>query len=118
VIKIPKEKLEAIIINTMEELPDDLKQKIENVEMVIEDSSLKTIKNNRTTLGLYEGIPLSERGTWYTGVLPDKITIFKSNIESLCNSEEEISDVVRKVVIHEIAHYFGFSEKQIRESGY
>lgn len=117
-INISKEKLESIIIKTIEELPDNLKEKLENVDIIIEDSSLRTVGNNRTTLGLYQGIPLSERGTWYTDVLPDRITIFKSNIEALCNSEGDVENIVREVVIHEIAHYFGFGEDEIRKAGY
>ena len=50
--------------------------------------------------------------------LPDKITIFKNNIESLCNSEEDVDNTVKEVVIHEFAHYFGLDEKQIRKTGY
>lgn len=115
--KISRERFELLINKTIEELPDELKAKLENVDIVIDDSSKGEITKG-VTLGLYQGVPLTERGFWYGNVLPDKITIFKNNIEAMCNSEDDIDKVVRKVIIHELAHYFGFSEEQLKEAGY
>ena len=116
-VKISREKLESLIAEAIENLPDELKDKLENIDISIEDAPPS--KNNKgLVLGLYQGIPLNKRGFWYGNVLPDKITLFKNNIELLCNSENDIINVVKDVVIHELAHYFGFDEKQIRESGY
>jgi predicted Zn-dependent protease with MMP-like domain len=71
-------------------------------------------------LGLYEGVPLSRRGTSYGAypVVPDRITLFQRNIEATAGSEEELRERIREVMVHEIAHHFGMSEKEIRDAGY
>lgn len=117
-VRISIERLESLISQIVEELPDELKTKLENIDIAIENSSPQKRSSNGITLGLYQGVPLSKRGFWYGNVLPDKITIFKDSIEALCDSEDDIEKMVRQVVIHEIAHYFGFGEKEIREAGY
>lgn len=95
-------------------------EKLDNVDIVIEDEptpyQLKKLKlkEGSTIFGLYEGIPKTKR--WhYSQVLPDKITIFKKNIEKLVNSEEEIKEIVKNTLWHEIAHHFGIGERRIRE---
>ena len=69
-------------------------------------------------IGLYSGIPYTHRNTWYAGTVPDRIILFQSNIEAICRSKEELTAKIREVVIHEIAHYFGMTDKEIREAGY
>jgi predicted Zn-dependent protease with MMP-like domain len=66
-------------------------------------------------LGLYQGVPLDRRGFYYGNVLPDKITLFKIPIESICKTKEEIEEKVREVVIHEVGHYFGLDEERLRD---
>lgn len=117
-LKISRKRIEEVVTKTIEELPEELKNKLENVDIAIEDYPADKKHEKSLTLGLYQGVPVSKRGFWYGNVLPDKITIFKNNIELLCKSEEEVEKVIREVVIHELAHYFGFDEKQIREKGY
>ena len=67
-------------------------------------------------LGLYEGVPLTERHD-YVGVLPDRITIFQRSIEMICESEEEMVEEVRVTVIHEVAHHFGIDDTRLHELG-
>jgi predicted Zn-dependent protease with MMP-like domain len=71
-------------------------------------------------LGLYEGVPLSRRGTDYGvyPVVPDRITLFQRNIELTVSLPEELRERIREVMVHEIAHHFGMSEKEIRDAGY
>jgi predicted Zn-dependent protease with MMP-like domain len=71
-----------------------------------------------TLLGLYEGIPLTERNSGYSMVLPDKITIFQRTIERICGSHAEIVAQVRQTVIHEVAHHFGISDARLEELGW
>jgi len=66
-------------------------------------------------LGLYQGIPIDQRGFYYGNVLPDKITLFQLPIESVCRTKEEIAEKVREVVIHEVGHYFGLDEDRLEE---
>ena len=121
-----KIEFEEIVNHAFEHLPDMFKQNIENVQFNIEDyptaeqvSKIK-LRSKYSLLGLYEGIPLNHRGTGYGSypTLPDRITLFQKNIESYSKSEKEITDKVCEVLIHEIGHYFGMSEEEIRKAGY
>jgi predicted Zn-dependent protease with MMP-like domain len=121
-----KIEFEEIVNHTFEHLPDMFKQNIDNVQFNIEDyptaeqvSKIK-LRSKYSLLGLYEGIPLNHRGTWYgsSPTLPDRITLFQKNIESYSETETEITDKVREVLIHEIGHYFGMTEEEIRNAGY
>lgn len=113
-------KFEKLVTDALESLPAYFKDKIENVAVVIEDKSApkKDDDTNRyIILGLYEGVPLSDRTHLYGMVLPDKITIFKRNIEQACRTEEEIRELVTRTVLHELAHHFGISDRRLREMG-
>ena len=107
-------------------LPGFFRERIENVQIVIEDypspDQLKGVRlsSKYELLGLYEGIPLEKRGVWYgsSPTLPDRISLFQKNIEAVCRSDDEIENKVREVLVHEIAHYFGMTEKQVRNAGF
>ena len=102
-------------------LPKEIQEKMENVAICVASSpsqfELEKVgtRINGTLLGLYQGFP---RTVWgrnrISGRLPDKITIFQNSIEKLARTEENIKKLVRIVVWHEIAHHFGFNEKQVR----
>ncbi|MBZ1345449.1 MAG: metallopeptidase family protein [Candidatus Nealsonbacteria bacterium] len=117
---IEKIEFEELVNEGIKAIPKRFLEKLNNIEIVIEDEptpeqirKLKLSKNS-TIFGLYEGIPQTKR--WHYGqVLPDKITIFKNPIEEIARSEEEIKEIVKNTVWHEIAHHFGFDEKRIRE---
>lgn len=117
-----KSLFEKYINEAVLSLPANLREKIENLAFVLEDeprpASLQEqgIKYRGLLLGLYQGIPLSRRSRGYSGVLPDKITLFKKPIETLAGPEEEkIRKLIHQVVYHEIGHYFGFNELKVRE---
>jgi predicted Zn-dependent protease with MMP-like domain len=93
---------------------------LENVAIVVEDEptaeqkrKLK-LKKGDFLFGLYEGVPQTRRGPNYGMVLPDKITIFKKPILNYADSEEEVRQIVKNTVWHEIAHHFGSSEESVR----
>ncbi|MCL5961901.1 MAG: metallopeptidase family protein [Chloroflexi bacterium] len=112
---------EKLVSEALDTLPEEFRDKLANVEIVIEDwPSRQALKGRGTTglLGLYEGIPLSRRSSGYTMVLPDKITIFQGPIESHSHFHEEIKKLVQRVVIHEIAHHFGIDDARLRELGW
>lgn len=111
---------EKIVIEAVKAIPERFLEKLENIDIVIENNptkeQLKELKvRNNNLLGLYEGVPKTERWN-YAQVLPDKITIFKIPIERMANSDEEIKEIVKDTVWHEIAHHFGMSEKQVENS--
>jgi len=106
-----RDKFEGIVKEILKNFPKIFRDKLENVEIVIEDEPIA----QKFLLGLYQGIPLKHRGVWYGNVLPDKITFFKDNIERISHSEEELRALIKKVLIHEIGHYFGFDEEALRQ---
>jgi len=109
------------VISALEGLPKFFKNRMENVDVVIENRaspdllSEMGLRSPFDLLGLYQGIPLDQRGFYYGNVLPDKITLFQDPIESTCKTKEEIEEKVREVVIHEVGHYFGLDEERLEE---
>jgi predicted Zn-dependent protease with MMP-like domain len=93
-------------------LPPELRDQMSNVEIVVDDEP----PPGSRLLGLYEGIPLTRRTSWYVGVLPDKITIYRGPLERLYGRDpERLRREVRRVVLHEIAHHFGISDERLVE---
>ena len=117
-----REQFEKIVTEGIEAIPEKFLKKLKNVAIVIDDEptpiqkkKLK-IQQGWNLFGLYEGVPQLVRGGNYTAVLPDKITIFKKAIETAARSEEEIKEIVKNTVWHEIAHHFGMSEVRVRQA--
>ncbi len=106
-----KENFEKIVRVSLKKIPKILQDKLVNVEIVIEDKPIP----QKTLLGLYQGVPLKKRGFWYGNVLPDKITLFKTNIESITRNEGELENLIFDVLLHEIGHYFGFDETELQQ---
>ena len=108
-------------MEAFDELPEKIRKIIKNVAIVVEkkpnEEQLKKtgIKYGGLLLGLYEGIPQTQWGKGGGMNLPDKITIFQESIENFAKGSEDIKKFVRNVVWHEIAHYFGFGEKETRK---
>ena len=111
-----------LVERTLDGLPPELSELLDNVAIVIEDwpdhSALNASDGPDDTLyGLYEGVPLTERGDSYYGVLPDRITIFRGPLERDFRAEE-LEEQVRITVVHEIAHFFGLGEERLEELGW
>ena len=75
-------------------------------------------RRQRHLLGLYEGVPLTERTHTYSAVLPDRITIYRHAICAICHSEQQVVDEVRRTVIHEVGHHFGIDDARLHELGW
>ncbi len=107
-------------------LPDEFRKAMQNIEIVVQErpaqrhhEMFKKRGENWLLLGLYEGVPLNRRGTGYANVLPDKITLFKETIASHCGGgHAKMVDEIRRTFLHEAGHYFGLSDKRLRELGY
>ncbi|MCL5666832.1 MAG: metallopeptidase family protein [Patescibacteria group bacterium] len=108
-----REEFEQHINRAVEALPESIKEKMDNVEIVLEDGE----SPNNSLFGLYHGVSQLHRGSTYgyNPVLPDKITIWKGTIERFAGSENLIPNLIRRVVWHEIGHHFGFNEEEIRK---
>lgn len=115
-------KFEEFVTEAVKDLPRFFKKKMENISIVIEDFPSIDVQNQMHhgpygLLGLYQGVPYTKRNTWYANVMPDKIIIYQKPIENYAKTEPEIKELVRKVVMHEIGHYYGLSEEELRKAG-
>ena len=116
-----KRRFEQLVERALDSLPEELQSVLDNVVIFIEDQpSPKTLRDmdvprGDTLLGLYDGVPQTERTSQYGLVPPDRITLFQRPIEESCNTEEEIPEQIRRTVLHEVAHHFGIDEERMEE---
>ena len=121
-ISISREQFEGLVRRALFQLPSDVKNHLENVDIVVDESASAAqlvgtgIENKMELLGLYEGIPLTER-YGYDLVLPDKITLFQKPIETICETQEQITEEIRMTIVHEIAHHFGIDDDRLHSLG-
>jgi predicted Zn-dependent protease with MMP-like domain len=113
VIELSRETFEDLVAEALDTIPPELASEMRNVAIVVEDEAPQ-----RGLLGLYHGIPLTERGDWYGAVLPDRISIYRNEILRICNTHEDVVDEVRVTVVHEIAHHFGIDDDRLHELGW
>ena len=111
----PRDRFERLVAEALDDLPPWVHERLENVEVLIED---EPPPDQPHLLGLYEGVPLTERGSGYFGVLPDRITLFRRQIETASADDEDLREVVRETVVHEVAHFFGISDERLDELGW
>ena len=117
---LSRDEFEKFVARAVERLPLHIQKKIKNVAFVVEsvphERILKKmgVRRERALLGLYEGIPQTAWGKDLNFRFPDKITLFKSAIERYAETREELEELIAHTVWHEIGHYFGFGEKEIR----
>ena len=121
--KFSPAEFEQLVVQALDDLPDFFKQKLQNIDVVLADwpteAELRSVglKPGRLLFGLYHGIPLTKRSSYYGLVLPDKITIYRLSIEQVCRTPEEVIQRVQHTVKHELAHHFGISDDRLRELG-
>ncbi len=120
-MKLTRKEFEEAVVSALKKLPKFIKEKMENVDVVVENRASQDLlsdmglRSSSELLGLYQGVPLDRRGFYYGNVLPDKITLFQIPIESICKTKEEIKEKIREVVIHEVGHYFGLDDERLEE---
>jgi predicted Zn-dependent protease with MMP-like domain len=114
-IDIPGSQFEDLVAQALDEVPRELAQLVDNVVVVVED---EPPAGEPELLGLYEGVPLTERDGWYAGVLPDRITIYRLPTLRICDSPQDVIDEVHITVVHEIAHHFGIDDERLHQLGY
>lgn len=119
--ELSDEQFDTLITKAMDELPQEYIKGLENVAIVMADEPTPEqkekmqLREHTILLGLYEGIPLTQRGNGYTFVLPDKITLFKHSILRVVRSEDELFEQIKRTLWHEIAHYYGLNHDRIHE---
>jgi len=116
VIEMTRERFEELVSDALDEVPADLAAQMDNVVVFVEDDAPP---DDPDLLGVYDGIPLTERGaSWAAGAMPDRITIFRNPTLAICETEEDVVDEVRITVVHEIAHHFGIDDDKLHELGW
>jgi predicted Zn-dependent protease with MMP-like domain len=114
VVDVPRERFEELVADALDEIPDELLRMMDNVAVVVREGT-----EGSRLLGLYDGIPLTERDAGYDGmVVPDRISIFRRPILAMCADEDEVVAQVRITVIHEVAHHFGIDDERLHTLGW
>ncbi|WP_210732822.1 metallopeptidase family protein [Streptomyces sp. RKND-216] len=118
-LEMTREDFEELVAQALDRIPPELTRLMDNVAVFVED---EPPAHDPDLLGLYEGTPLTERGEWYAGVLPDRITIYLGPTLRLVESEGGDRDLVVEeveiTVVHEIAHHFGIDDERLHALGY
>jgi predicted Zn-dependent protease with MMP-like domain len=113
-LAMPDIDFEQEMEDALASLPQELRRAVSNVAIVVEEEP----PPGQPLLGLYQGVPLTRRGTGYAGVLPDKITIYRGPLERIYGADREgLRRQIRRVVLHEVAHHFGISDERLVEMG-
>jgi predicted Zn-dependent protease with MMP-like domain len=114
-MEMPGDEFEGLVSQALDEVPEHLLALIENCVILVEDEPPPEEPN---LLGLYDGIPLTERGEFYSGELPDRILIFRLPILAICDTPADVVHEVHITVVHEIAHHFGIDDERLHDLGY
>jgi len=121
---LSRRKFEALVAQALRSIPEEIRARMDNVEIVVEawpdedHAAAAGLGPGETLFGLYEGVPLVDRGVVADAMLPDKITIFQGPLEAACRTDEEMAEEIRRTVVHEIAHHFGIDDARLAELGY
>lgn len=110
-MNISRERFQQLVEEAMKNIPRRYLKQIRNVAILVEDYP----PPGQNLLGLYHGVPLKHRGSYYGNVPPDVIVLYKVPIESYCRNEDEVQERIEEVLLHEIGHYFGMNERTLRE---
>ena len=112
-VRCTRWRFRRMVQHACDELPPRFQQLLHNVAVTVDDFPSAEVRAEGGALGLYQGTPLGERGTGYSMVLPDKITVFRRPLLRACHSQEELRDEIRLTVLHEIGHFFGMDDHEL-----
>jgi predicted Zn-dependent protease with MMP-like domain len=126
VLEMDRERFEELVGEALDRVPSELTRLMDNVVILVEDEPESGVSgrvaggvaDGSELLGLYEGTPLTERGGWYAGVLPDRITVYRLPTLRICATAEQVVRQVGVTVAHEIGHHFGIDDARLHELGY
>ena len=112
-VDVPRARFEELVADALDSIPEELGRLMDNVWVAVEERS-----RDADLLGLYEGVPLTERDAYGGMVLPDRITIYRRPTCEMADTEAEVVETVRDTVIHEVAHHFGIDDDRLDELGW
>jgi len=116
-----REKFEHLVEEALEQIPEKFTKLFDNINVQVKDRAPQDvhkqtgISHHNLILGTYHGVPYKHRGPYYGNIPPDVITIYQKSIEDICFSEEDVKNKIREVVLHEVGHYFGLKEKDLKD---
>ncbi|AUS78688.1 hypothetical protein C1701_10270 [Actinoalloteichus sp. AHMU CJ021] len=113
-VEMSRARFDELVSEALDLVPERFAAAMNNVVVLVEDHN----EEDPGLLGLYEGVALTERDSTYTGMLPDRIFVYRSPLLEMCGSEEEVVDEVAITVVHEIAHHFGIDDETLHELGW
>jgi predicted Zn-dependent protease with MMP-like domain len=104
-----------VVEESLDSLPQEFRDQIRNVAVLVEDLPPRPSRGRQLLLGIFHGVPTTKKSFFDLSTGPDHIVLYQKNIEAVCSSEEEVREQIRRTVIHELGHYFGMSEEQLRD---
>jgi predicted Zn-dependent protease with MMP-like domain len=113
-VRMSRQRFDELVSDALDLIPAGLAAEINNVVVLVEDRNLE----EPDLLGLYEGVALTERDSFYAGSLPDTITVYRGALLEMCESEQQVVEEVAITVIHEVAHHFGIDDERLHELGW
>jgi predicted Zn-dependent protease with MMP-like domain len=114
-LELNADEFEKIVIDELDELPDEMVDGLDNVVFVCED---RPEDGSLDLLGVYEGVALTERGQYGFGELPDRIVLFREPLLAICETEDELRDEIHITLVHEIAHFYGIDDAELYRLGW
>jgi predicted Zn-dependent protease with MMP-like domain len=114
-VRMDRERFEELVGDALDAVPAELLELLDNVVILVEDDPPA---DDPDLLGIYEGHALTERGWDYSGVLPDRIIIYRNPILAICDNDDDVVDEVSVTVVHEIAHHFGIDDRRLHDLGW
>lgn len=121
-MRVPPEEFEALVEQALEGLPDEFAELLDNVAVLVEDEpdpedleamGLDPDDPENDLLGLYQGVPLAERDTFYMGAMPDRVILYRGPILRLCDNRRQVIREIRDTLVHELGHHFGMEEEDM-----
>ncbi len=109
-----RKRFEKLVEQALARLPEVFRRKLENVAIIVEDSPPPEPERDGLLLGLFHGVPLTEKSV-FQPTPPDRIFLYQQNVEAACSTDEEIRREIRATLLHELGHYFGLSEDELRD---
>ena len=112
-----RERFVTLVEEVLDKLPERFRKRIHNLAVLVEDRPPAEVVSSRSSLvlGIYQGVPATQRSVFDMSYGPDRIVLYQKNIEAVCSSEAEIRHEVRQTVLHELGHYFGMDEEQLKD---
>jgi len=114
-LELNADEFEKIVIDELDELPNEMVDGLDNVVFVCED---RPEDGSLDLLGVYEGVALTERGQYGFGELPDRIVLFREPLLAICETEDELRDEIHITLVHEIAHFYGIDDAELHRLGW